>query len=132
MTKDEAISKIGKLRNQAKGTSSPSEATSARKIADEMMRKWNLTENDLATGSKVLAFEELLAELETLSRHRELPPAVADTIGMLKKNMTSKEKADALEKIVSGVRIGSLFLGKKMAVVKDVVEATLRKHEITV
>lgn len=132
MTKDEAVAKVRKLRNQARGNNSSSEAASARKIADEMVRKWNINEHDLAAGSKAIAFEELLAEIESLSRSRELPPAVAETIGMLKKNMDAGEKADALEKIVSGVRIGSLLLGKKMAAVKDVVEATLRKHDITI
>lgn len=132
MTKKEAAAKVRKLRNQAKGTSSPHEAETARRLADEIMTKNGLVEGDLAAPAKVLAFEELLAELEVISRSNELPPAVADVVGMVKKNMTDEEKSDMLGKVVSGVRLGSLFFGKKMGRIKDVVESTLRKHEVVI
>jgi hypothetical protein len=132
VNKEEAITKVRKLQNQAKGTNSSHEAETARKLADELMKKHGLVERDLVAPAKVLAFEELLAELESLSRSKELPPAVSEALGMLKKNMTNEEKTDALEKIVAIVRVGSLFFGKKMRVIKDVVEATLQKHEVAV
>lgn len=133
MTREEAIAKVVKLRNQAKGGSSPSEAASAMKIASELMAKYKLTEMDLGTDRKTVAFEELLAELESYSRSQELPPSVAEAVSMLKKNMTPVEKAKALEKITGAVRIGAFFLGKKqMGPIKDIIERTLRKHEIVI
>jgi len=133
MTRNEAITKVRKMRNQAKGNNSPAEAATARRLSDELMKKHGLKESDLMADSKTLAFEELLAELESYSRSKSLPPAVAEAVGMLKKDMSNKEKADALEKIVTVVRIGSLFIGKKhMGPIKEILEETLRKHEIIV
>lgn len=133
MTRDEAISKVRKIRNQARGNDSAPEAATARKLADELMKKHGLKEADLMADSKTLAFEELLAELESYSRSKSLPPAVSEAISMFKKEMSPPEKADALEKIVTVVRIGSLFMGKKhMGPIKEILEATLRKHEIVV
>jgi hypothetical protein len=132
MTKEEAIAKVVKIRNRARGTSSPAEADTARKLAEELRAKWNLTEDDLQSSSKVLAFDEMLSSLSDLATRKELPAPVAEAITMLSKNMTGAEKAAAIEKIVTAIRFGSLFLGKdRMGPVKDVVEAVLRKHDVT-
>ena len=131
MTRDEALAKIVKLRNQAKGNSSTSEAANALKIASELMAKYRITEEDLAGDRKTVAFDELLAELDTYSRSRELPPSVAEAISMLKKNMSPAEKANALQKIVGIARVGAFFMGSKtLGPVKEIIERTLRRHEI--
>jgi len=133
MTKDEAIAKVRKLKNQAKGGGTPAETAAATKIAADIMKKYQISEADLRSDARVLAFEELLAELETYSRANELPPSVAEAVIIMKKNMTTKEKINTLEKTVSLIRLASFFLGKKqVGSIKDIVEKTLRKHEVVI
>jgi arginine utilization protein RocB len=134
MTKSEALEKIRKLQAVAKSTSSREEAENAKRRCEELCKKYSISKEDLALALHVAAFDDLAERLESFARIRsDLPPIVSETIEKMRKGMSQKEKADMLGKVVGGVRIGSMLLGRaKMGPIKEIVDETLRRHEIVI
>jgi hypothetical protein len=133
MTKTEAILKVRKLRKLAEKNESPGEASSAIATAKDLCRKHNLTEADLTVGTKAEAFDDLIERLDAYTKtRRELPDSIAYVLERMKRDMKEEEKSSALEQVVAAARIGSIFLGKKMGPVKEIVEETLRRHSLVI
>ena len=133
MTKKEAVRKVRKLRKLAENNRSPDETSSALTAARDLCKKYNLTDTDLAQGTKAEAFDELIQKLDTYTKtRRELPESIAYILERLQRDMKEEEKSTALEQVVAAVRIGSIFLGRKMGPVKEIVEETLRHHSLII
>lgn len=134
MTKAEAAEKVAKLRQLAESKANAHEADTAKQRADELIKKYGLTENDLSLGSKAAAFDDLIGELDAFVRRHEVPAAVFEAIDLVRRETTKENKADALGKIVKVVRTASMFFGfdKTVKGVKDTVDGVLTKHKVTI
>lgn len=134
MTKKEAAEKIAKLRRLAEKAGTPAEAESARRLADKLTQEHGLTDTELSLGSRAAAFDDLMDELDRFVRKHHVPAAVLETIELVKVKTGKEDKADALGKIVVGVRTVSLFFlfDKTVAAMKTTVDAVLKKHGVTV
>lgn len=134
MTKDEAVTRIRKLKKVASSSSATAgEISNAKNAAEELRRKFDLSEDLIDRGVRAEAFDDLVGRIEATSKLRaELPGAVTEVLGMLKKEMSEEEKARGLEKIVGAVRVASLLFGRsKWKAIRDAVEETLKKHDVT-
>lgn len=134
MTRAEAAEKVAKLRRLAERNNSPAEADSARKRADKLTKEYGLNETELSLGSRAAAFDDLMDELNAFVKKHDVPATVLETIELVKTKTGKEDKADALGKIVAGVRTVSLFFlfNKEVAGVKATVDAVLKKHGVTV
>lgn len=137
MTKQQAIARINKLERLAKNhAAQPNEVENARRMIGELKTKFSLSNEDLAQGTRAEAFDELMEELDRyVSRHRDqIPSAVFEVFDKIKKDVSEKDKAATLEKIVTGVRVTSLLFGFNPSVrtIKETVNTVLTKYEISI
>jgi hypothetical protein len=134
MTREEAAVKVAKLRRLAEKAGTPAEADSARKMADKLMKEHGLTEVELSKGSRAAAFDELLDRLNAYAQKNDIPFAVLEVFERIKKEKTDGDKSAALEKVVGGIRLASLFLGwdKTVKGVKTIIDEVLAKHQVTI
>lgn len=137
MTKQQAINRINKLEKLAKNhAAQPNEVESAKKVIAELKKKYSLDATDLAQAAKAEAFDELMGDLDRyVTRHRDqVPSAVFEVFDKIKRETSGKDKAAALEKIVTGIRITSILFGYNNSVrtIKETVTAVLTKHEISI
>lgn len=136
MNRSEAVTKVLKLRNLAARAGSPAEADTARRTASKFVQEFSLTEKELSIGNKARAFDDLASRLYSfLHKHSgEIPSSVGDLLPTIKRKTEDTEKAAGLDKIVTGIRVVSMFLGHVKAVqdLKNIIETVLREHDVTV
>ena len=134
MTRIEAAVKVVKLRRLAERAGTPAEADTARRTADKIMTDHNLTEAELSKGSRAAAFDELLDKLDSYIRKNDIPVVVFEVIDRIKREKSDDDKSVALEKLVTGVRMASLFFGWDRTVkgVKGIIDEVLAKHKVTI
>ena len=141
MTKHAAAEKVAKLMRLAKGSSNPHESANARTQAEKLVKEHNLTENDLTSGERAAAFDDLVDAVHAFMRNH---PAISD--GMFStsalitdvlnriKNIQEIEKSTRLGQITSIVRAASFVAGDDPNIkgIKRILDDTLRKHEIII
>ena len=141
MTKHEAAEKVAKLMRLAKGSSNPHESSTARAQAEKMVREHSLTEEDLTSGARAAAFDELMDSLHAYVRnHPALPDGMFGTSAVVTdvlnriKNIKETDKAVWLGRITRNLRIGSALVGDDPTIkgMKKVLDETLRRHDITI
>ena len=139
MTKPDAAEKVAKLRRLAKGNSNEHEAAAARAQADKIIAEHSLTEDDLSSGEKADAFDDLV---DTLHRfvisHPALPEGLFGNSAILRnvliriKNIGKDDKATNLGRLVTIVRTASFLMGDDPSIkeIKRILDNTLHNHEI--
>jgi hypothetical protein len=102
MTREQAASKVAKLRKLADGSPNPEEASSARRKADELAAEHGLTENDLLGDSLSGCYDELVDEMQKLGAEAGLRGTTGkafDEIFARLKNPTPSEKVGRIRYI---------------------------------
>jgi Protein of unknown function (DUF2786). len=139
MTKSEAAEKVAKLRRLAKGTSNEHEASSAKAKADKLVEEHSLNENDLSSGEKAAAFDDLIDTLHLfVANHPALPNGLFGTSAILGdvlkkiKTIEKTDKANRLSQLTTIVRTASFIAGDNPSIreIKRIVDDTLFRHEI--
>lgn len=139
MTKSEAAEKVAKLRRLSKGTTNEHEASSAAAQADRLIDEYSLNEDDLTSGGKAAAFDDLLDTLHLfVANHPALPNGLFGTSAILGdvlkkiKNMEKTDKANRLSQLTTVVRTASFIAGDNPSIkeIKRILDDTLLRHEI--
>lgn len=141
MTKHGAAEKVAKLMRLAKGSSNPHEAANARAQAEKLVHDHDLTEEDLTSGVRAAAFDDLVDTLHAFIRnHPAVPEGIFGTSAILTnvlskiKNIKETEKASRLVQIAQLVRAASyIWIGDpSIKAAKKALDETLRKHEVSI
>lgn len=141
MTKHGAAEKVAKLMRLAKGSSNPHEASTARAQAEKLVREQGLTKEDLTSGARAAAFDELVDSVHAFVRnHPKIPEGMFGTTAIVTdvlnriKNIKETEKAVRLVQITQFIRAASFIVGDDPTVkgIKKALDETLHRHEITI
>jgi hypothetical protein len=141
MSKRGAAEKVAKLMRLAKGSSNPHEAATARAQAEKIVKAQGLTENDLTSGERAAAFDDLVDTVHAfVLNHPAIPDGMFGTSAIVTdvlnriKNIKETEKATRLGQITSVVRTAAFIAGDDPTIkgIKKILDDTLRKHEITI
>lgn len=139
MNKTEAAEKVAKLRRLARGTPNVHEASVAKAQADRLAKTHGLTENDVASGERAAAFDDLIDGLHRfVANHPALPrnlPGSPSILGII------LDKVKGLDKVNKGIRLGHLatiiktvhfIAGDDPSIkeIKRILDNTLDRHEI--
>ena len=125
----------------AKGSPNPHEAANARTQAEKLVREHSLTEEDLTSGVRAAAFDDLVDTLHAFARnHPALPEGIFGTSAIITdvlnriKNIKETEKSYWLGCITGTIRTASLIGGDSpsIRVLKKILDDTLRKHDVAV
>ena len=139
MTKSEASEKVAKLRRLARGNSNQHEAAAAKAQADKIIADHSLAEDDLASGEKAHAFDDLVDTLHLFAiNHPALPEGLFGNSAILRnvltriKNIGKDDKAVNLGRLVTIVRTASFLMGDDPSIreIKRILDDTLHHHEI--
>jgi len=141
MTKHGAAEKVAKLMRLAKGSPNPHEAANARAQAEKLVHDHGLTEEDLTSGVRAAAFDELVDSVHAFVRsHPAIPDGMFGTSAVVTdvlsriKNIKETEKAARLVQITQFIRAASFILGDDPTIkgIKKSLDETLHRHEISI
>ena len=141
MTKPEAAEKIAKLRRLAKNNSNEYEASASRAKIDDLIAKHSLTEDDLISGEKAHAFDDLIDALHLfVIGHPMLPAGLFGNSAILRnvldriKNIEKNDKIVNLGRLVTIVRTASFVMGNDPSIkeIKRILDNTLHSHGIKI
>jgi hypothetical protein len=140
MTRVEAAEKVAKLRRLASGTPNEHEASSARAQAERLIAEHFLTEDDLTSGEKAAAFDDLV---DALHRYTVDHPAlhggmfgsstILEDILHKVKNLKKPDKTVYLGKIATYIRTATFLAGDhvpSLREIKRILDDTLHSHQI--
>ena len=136
MNRVEATEKVVKLRRLALGTTNEHEALSARTQADRLIKEHFLTEDDLTSGERSAAFDDLVDAL-----HPALSGGMFDTSTVLGdvlrkvKNIKKNDKSRYLHQITTYIRAATFVAGDHVPSLKEIkriLDDTLHSHQISI
>ena len=140
MNRVEAAEKVAKLRRLASGTTNEHEALSAKTQADRLIKEHFLTEDDLTSGERASAFDDLVDSLHHYATvHPVLPGEMFETSTVLGdilrkvKNIKKTDKARYLYQITTYIRTATFVAGDhvpSLREIKRILDDTLRSHQI--
>lgn len=143
MTGDKAkiIERVIKLRALARSTTNPNEKKVAAQRALDLMKKHDLTADDLESSGKTAAFDKLVDVLgEYTSKHPDLKASpfgvakiVEETLGHAKKNLSQGRKVVLLDQLGQGLKIAKMILGDDNRTLNDVsgiVDSVLKNFQV--
>ena len=147
MTRQEAAEKVAKLARLARDNPNPHEAEAARTQARKIVAENNLSVDELSTGQKAAAFDDLVAEVrKAVCSHPALPQGLFGTSDVVSGILTrlgaaSKEsKARRLDEAGKLIDAASMFNRALEAVglgtpvvpaVRKIFDETLAAHNLT-
>jgi hypothetical protein len=147
VTKQDAAEKVAKLMKLARGNTNPHEKDNARSAAEKIVSEHELTVEDLSSGKKAAAFDELVAAIKKkISSSPEIPRGLFGTSdvvsGILSKieGMSKESKSRRLDEAYKLVEAASMLntclnaIGLGTHVVRDVkkiFEDVLAAHDLT-
>lgn len=142
MNRREAAARVAKLRELATNNGNPHEAASAKKRADDLVKKFGLDKKELDQGKECSAYDDLSGKLETL--FSDVVGAVAGPSSGLAsasikeafakmRGASSKDKSSRLRTFVTLLRAASMLAGDNPAVaaVKKETDEVLRARGVT-
>lgn len=144
MTKLEAAEKVAKMMKLARGNTNPHEAASARRRAKKIIDDHGLTVEELSTGKKAAALDDLIVALRSVTSN--MPAGLFNTSsiveGILSKaeSMSKESKSRRLDEICKLIDVASAVNGALNVVslssplvkrVKEIFEKTLAAHDLT-
>lgn len=141
MTKKDAAEKVAKLMRLAQGTKNQHEAMAARSQANKLASEHGLTPNDLASGKRAVAFDDLVDRLHAyVMQHPKTQtagelfahtPIIEDVLAKIK-GIEETDKSVKLGQIVTIVRTAAFVAGDHpvIASLKHLVDTTLQRHDI--
>ena len=140
MNRVEAAEKVVKLRRLASGTTNEHEALSARTQADRLIREHFLTEDDLTSGERAAAFDDLVDALHHYAAaHPVLPGEMFETSTVLGdilrkvKNIKKTDKSRYLHQFATYIRTATFVAGDhvpSLREIKRILDDTLHSHQI--
>jgi hypothetical protein len=119
MTKSEAIIKIRKMLNLAKGSKGP-ESDLARTQAEKMMAQYGINPSDLASEEKALAFDALVDRLQAYVNEQGATIGLGglfDSMGVIKevlakiKGLGAADKANRLQQVTDWIQGATFLIG---------------------
>ena len=138
----EAAEKVVKLRRLALGTTNEHEALSARTQADRLIKEHFLTEDDLTSGERSAAFDDLVDALHHYATdHPALSGGMFDTSTVLGdvlrkvKNIKKNDKSRYLHQITTYIRAATFVAGDHVPSLKEIkriLDDTLHSHQISI
>jgi carboxylesterase type B len=141
MTRHEAAEKVAKLMRLANGSSNQHESSTARSQAEKLVKEHGLTDDDLVSGKKAAAFDDLVDTVHAFVRnHPAVPDGIFGTSAIITdvlnriKGIQETAKLARLRQITVMIRTASFISGDDPTIkgIKTILDEILHRHDITI